>query len=194
MKLYSKKFAFTMVELLVVLGVLTMAVGAIAIFLTSVLRGTQKANAINEVKQNSQIIVESLERQIRGSVDATNIGTGYETVKLVGNTEESTYIKCLDGETGIKNSRIGIAIISDSLVNPEIGPDDNLYVSITNDTLMEGVEVENCLLTVFSAVGTVDGTFVPAIVSLEMDVLKRAERVEYSAKTRVQTTISLRRY
>lgn len=184
---------FTLIELLVVLGVLMFAVGAIAIFLTSVLRGTQKANALNEVKQNSQIIVASLERQIRGSEFARNIGTDNQTIKL-SRGADSIYIKCLNFVDDIANSRVGVAKLTDSSLDADEGPDDDIYISITNDDLLNGVDIENCILTVIPASNSPKGVQIPALISVKMDVVKKAQRVEFSAETSIQTTISLRRY
>lgn len=181
---------FTLIEMLVVMGVLTLAVGATMIFLTSVLRGTQKANALNEVKQNSQIIVDSLEKLIRGAQDAENVEGGFTTMRLSSGAGEYTFVKCLEPKIGISNSRIGFAISSEI----DDIPAENLYVSISNDDIKDGVEINDCTLTVFNAYGTEEGKLVPAVVVIEMDVLKQSERVDYSAETKIQTTISLRRY
>src|SRR3990170_6397749 len=67
---YCKTKGFTLIELLVVLGILAAAVGASMIFLTSVLKGTNQANVTAEVKQNGQAVLDSLEKQIRGALDA----------------------------------------------------------------------------------------------------------------------------
>lgn len=182
---------FTLIEMLVVLGVLTLAVGAVVIFLTSVLKGTQKANATNEVKQNSQFIVESLERQIRGAQDAINMDP--VTVRLASGTGEYTFIKCF-AANNTKNSRVGVSIISDTISDPDIVPGSVSFVSISNDELLDGVQVENCALTVFSAYGSVQGELIPAVVSIDMDIIKTSERVDHRAKTSIQTTISLRQY
>src|SRR3990167_10128021 len=78
--IHGKALGFTLIEFLVVLGILAITVSATLLFLTSVLRGSNKANIIAEVKQNGQVVLESLERQIRNGVDAQLIATN--TLKL----------------------------------------------------------------------------------------------------------------
>ena len=64
---------FTLIEFLVVLGVLATAIGSALLVLTSVLRGTNQANVTAEVKQNGQAVFDTLESQIRNARDAKDL-------------------------------------------------------------------------------------------------------------------------
>src|SRR3989344_5912333 len=61
---------FTLLEFLVVIGLLSITIGSILLFLTSVLKGTNQANITSEVKQNGQVVLDTLESQIRNATDA----------------------------------------------------------------------------------------------------------------------------
>src|SRR3989344_1028540 len=103
---YCKTKGFTLIELLVVLGILAAAVGASMIFLTSVLKGTNQANVTAEVKQNGQVVLDSLEKQIRGatdvecansagnSVDCSDASASLKYLKLVRSDEDPLHIGC----------------------------------------------------------------------------------------------------
>src|SRR3989304_4430925 len=107
---YCKIKGFTLIELLVVLGILAAAVGATLIFLTSVLKGTNQANVTAEVKQNGQVVLDSLEKQVRGATAAVFIAptgslSGVNLTKTDGN---SLYVVCFDS-TLTSNGWIGVA-------------------------------------------------------------------------------------
>src|SRR3989304_9968988 len=94
---YCKIKGFTLIELLVVLGILAAAVGATLIFLTNVLKGTNQANVTAEVKQNGQAVLDSLEKQIRGAINASGGDSG-KYINLTRDGLEPFHIKCfLDG-------------------------------------------------------------------------------------------------
>src|SRR3989338_2133305 len=90
---FEVKRAFTLIEFLVVLGILALVVGSITLFLTSVLKGTNQANVLSEVKQNGQATLDSLERQIRGAVDAEAVDSNH--LKIIREEAQPLHIKCL---------------------------------------------------------------------------------------------------
>src|SRR3989344_4232759 len=69
-KVLVSKNGFTLLEFLVVIGLLSLTIGSILLFLTSVLKGTNQANVTSEVKQNGQVVLDALESQIRKATDA----------------------------------------------------------------------------------------------------------------------------
>ncbi len=102
-----KKFkiddGFTLIELIVVMGILALVVGAITLFISSVLKGSNQAKITAEVKQNGQVTLDSLERQIRGAVDVVgdvNDGSTIKGIKVIRNdasamTKFADFFKCL---------------------------------------------------------------------------------------------------
>src|SRR3989344_764838 len=67
---FAKRRGFTLVELLVVLGILSATVGSTLLFLTSTLKGSNQASIVAEVKQNGQVTLDLLEREVRGANNA----------------------------------------------------------------------------------------------------------------------------
>ncbi|MEX2028333.1 MAG: prepilin-type N-terminal cleavage/methylation domain-containing protein, partial [Candidatus Curtissbacteria bacterium] len=72
----KNRFGFTLLELLVALGLLTVTVGSALVFLTSVLRGSNQSAIVTEVKQNGQSVLDSLERQMRDATEARQMLAG----------------------------------------------------------------------------------------------------------------------
>jgi len=183
------KTGYTLIELLVVLGVLTITVGALTMFLTSVFRGTNKANAAAEVKQNGQVILDSLERHIRGAVDVTNKAENY--IMLTRSFGDPLHIKC-QGATETYKSRIAVAEDSDpGTTFSDIAPE---WRSISNDDLDNGVSINPCAIFVAPASVSTSGLPVPAVVSIGFTAQKDSDRAEFTGRADFRTTISLRQY
>src|SRR3989344_943893 len=189
LKLNKIKTGYTLIELLVVLGVLTITVGALTMFLTSVFRGTNKANAAAEVKQNGQVILDSLERHIRGAVDVTNKAENY--IMLTRSFGDPLHIKC-QGATETYKSRIAVAEDSDpGTTFSDIAPE---WRSISNDDLDNGVSINPCAIFVAHASVSTSGLPVPAVVSIGFTAQKDSDRAEFTGRADFRTTISLRQY
>src|SRR4030042_5951727 len=104
---FQLKKGFTLLEFLVVLGILSITVGSTLLFLTSVLRGSNQANVTAEVKQNGQIVLNSLEKQIRNAIDAEQVGDpALNTIKLIRQDDIPLYVTCL-GFSPSQNGSIG---------------------------------------------------------------------------------------
>ena len=190
---------FTLIELLVVLGILTAAVGASLIFLTSVLKGTNQANVTAEVKQNGQVVLDSLEKQIRGATSAVVItgsglpgGATKDGVNLALPTGRSLYLVCFDTDPIAKsNGWIGVADVSPGTPTNAFSN----YNSVTNKDNISGVDVKNCDFSVQQASTT--GTAAPAVVSISFVMnqgIQAPSRADFLANAKFETTISLRNY
>ena len=198
---YCKTKGFTLIELLVVLGILAAAVGASMIFLTSVLKGTNQANVTAEVKQNGQVVLDSLEKQIRGatdvecansagnSVDCSDASASLKYLKLVRSDEDPLHIGCfLDSLPKTENGWIGI--VDSALAYPS----STNYVSVTNKDAISGVDIQDCNFKVSSASS---GTTSPSVVSISFIVnqgIDAPSRADFLANAKFETTISLRNY
>ncbi len=178
---------YTLMELIVVMGVLTITVGAMTIFLTSVLKGTNKANVSAEVKQNGQAVLDSLERQIRGASSAREIGIDQNHIKLNRSLAEALHVRC-EPENFSRNSRISLQV--SDLDDP---PDSN-YISLSNDDPNSGISIENCVLEVIRSGVSDSGVASPPIVYISFTAEKVSTRADLSASSRFETTISLRQY
>ena len=172
---------FTLVELLVVLGLLSITVGSTLLFLTSTLKGSNSAAITAEVKQNGQSVLDSLERQIRGATNAQKIDNNQ--IVLTKQDATSLYIKCTLAVAGISNGWIGTSTTGGGAT----------FTPLTNkDDLVSGISVDNCVFNVTPASG---GGSSPPLVSLEFTMsqgISAPSRADFVANAKFQTTISLR--
>lgn len=189
------KRGFTLVELLVGLGLLALTTGSALLFLTSVFRGSNQAAVITEVKQNGQSVLDSLERQIRDASDARQMqGSelplgGVNGAVLTLSSARTLYAVCF-ATTPAANGWIGLANMQTGAV-----PSLSDYKSLTNNSnLIEGVDISVCS---FSVVMASTGSSSPAIVSLNFIInqgISAPSRRDFLSNAQFQTTISLRRY
>ena len=183
---YLKSAGFTLIEFLVVLGILAVTVSSTVLFLNSVLKGSNQATTVAEVKQNGQVVLDSVERQIRGSLDA-RAPTSDHLVLTREAPNLPLHIQCFLPVPNTRNGQIGIAE----------GNNPATYTDLTNTDLINGVNITSCNFLVFPSGFSPDGQVVPAVVSIGFDVsqgLAAPTRADYVANVAMQTTISLRRY
>lgn len=183
---------FTLIEFIVVLGILGFIVTSTVLFLNAVLRGANQTNITQEVKQNGQAILDSLDKQVRGSMAVSGIGSGpdYTTIELTRPNGDPLYIKCLIA-TATQNDRIGTAV---SASGPPAS--DSSYASISNDNRVSGVEVTGCKFNI-TAASVAQGNMVPAVVKVSFTAnqgLDAPYRQDFAASAPFVTTISLRTY
>ena len=187
---YCKADGFTLIEFLVVLGLLTVTVSTTLLFLSSILRGSNQANVTAEVKQNGQAVLDSLERQIRNAIDAEQIGQNQNHIKLMRPNADPLHIRCIEGTYPTSNDWIGVATIKEGV------PDDNdtLYMHVTNIDSISGVSADECSLVVIKAT---EGAISPAVVSVRFVLnqgVQAPSRQDFQANAKFATTISLRKY
>ncbi|MCR4324114.1 MAG: type II secretion system GspH family protein [Candidatus Curtissbacteria bacterium] len=181
---------YTLIEFLIVLGILTIVVGSTLVFLTSVLQGSNQTNITTEIKQNGQAVLESLDSKIRSSTFAEEdvMGSG-KYIKLTTSASGPLHIKCFsDTEPKSVNGWIGT-----STLNQEFVPESS-YVPLTNRDLLGGVDISNCSFKVNSASA---GALNPAVVSVSFTVnqaIGAPSRQDFKANVEFDTTVSLRSY
>ncbi|MBI3282984.1 type II secretion system protein [Candidatus Curtissbacteria bacterium] len=185
----KERLGFTLIEFLIVLGVLAVAVGSALLVLSSVLRGTNQSNVTVEVKQNGQAVLDSLDSQIRNASDATSDGSG-KYIRLTRPSADPLHIKCFyDTSPKSQNGWIGTVITNVS------NPTESNYTAITNkNDLVAGVDINSCNFTVASSSL---GTSSPPIVSVSFvasQAINAPSRQDFVASIKFQTTISLRKY
>lgn len=184
---------YTLIEFIVVLGLLALAVGSALVFLTSVLRGSNQANISAEVKQNGQAVLDSLERQIRGAktatiIDSASLPVGVSSgIVLTNNNGSNLYIACFD-PTASDNGAIKTAT---QLVGQGV-PSEGLYRTLTNPDKVSGININPCSISV-TASSSVSG----AVVAIDFTAgraISAPTRVDFDASAKFNTTISLRNY
>ena len=182
---------YTLIEFLVVLGLLVITIGSTLLFLTSILRGTNQTNVANEVKQNGQAVLDSLERQIRGArsaVDMASLPPGVsDGIVLTLADNSNLYIGCLNTTTApLLNNAIGV-----KTGTPPSSAND--YQTVTNRDPVSGINITGCSLSVPAPVSTLNADEV--VISFTADrAIKAPTRADFNASARFQTTISLRKY
>lgn len=185
-----RRRGFTLVEVLVVMGILSIAVGSSLVFLTSVIKGSNQANVTAEVKQNGQIVLDSLERQVRNATGAEVVSTNF--IKLTRSGESPLYIKCFPNVVGVSNGWIGTVEIPEPTI-----PADADFTSLTNNTeLVSGVDI-NCFTSPPGFDVIPASSTAPSIVIISFSVnqgINAPSRQDFLANAQFQTTISLRQY
>src|SRR3990167_7980737 len=180
---------FTLLEFLVVIGLLSITIGSILLFLTSVLKGTNQANITSEVKQNGQVVLDTLESQIRNATDADCMlgeNDNCTDLRLLRVNADPLRIRCVNPVGQTANGRIEIA--SSALDDP------TNYTSITNTDIKSGVSITYCKFNIVLSSGGVSS---PPIVAVEFTIsqgVAAVSRSDYLANVKFQTTISLRGY
>jgi len=168
---------FTLIEILIVVGVLGVIVGAGSTMFFSVLRGSTKTKVLQMVKQNGDYAISVMERMIR---NARSISGGGSSITIVNPDGGTTTFNCCGS-----NPNFLIASESGTLRCEE--------ARITSSE----VKVNNCS-NVFEVTPGILGLR-PAVVKINFD-LSRAEqagvtfRPEEQAVVNFQTTVSLRNY
>lgn len=198
-KISNSKFeiigGYTLIELLVVMGIMAMTVGALTVFLTSVFRGTNKANASAEVKQNGQVVLNSLERHIRGAINVVDkdfVAGDDKYIMIEREFGDPLHIACISELTDNYKSRIAVA--ENPIPNYTFTEFESGWRSISSDDWEDGISINDCEITVSQATISSSGLPVPAVVSIGFTAQKDSERVEFTGKADFRTTISLRQY
>lgn len=182
---FLKKFqrGFTLIEMLVALTILAIATTSTLLFLTNILKGSNQSNITQEVKQNGQVVLDSLERQIRNGRDANNIDSN--SIQIVIDDNNSFYIRCFP-TAALANGYIGAVTKSSS-------PALSDYVPVTNNNPAHpeaGIDVASCTLRV-------DKNASPPVVTIKFTMnqgLGAPSRQDFQANVAFQDTISLRNY
>ncbi len=196
---------FTLIEFLIVIGILSISMGSVLLFLTSTIKGTNQANITAEVKQNGQAVLEALERQLRSSTEVvTLIDTqlplpynisGNNGIQLKKTSGEYVYIICANKVSTTTNGSIRIA--SNTTGSPPNASAD--YQSLTADTdLVSGVDIDCTAGTPPQQAFRVDtATSSVNVVTISFaanQAVNAPSRVDFKANAKFQTVISLRQF
>lgn len=191
---------FTLVEFLVVLGILAVVIGSSLLFLTTMLRGSNQSNITAEVKQNGQAALEGLDGQIRNGRDVralvgSEIPSGSSnaiSVNLVNG--KYLHVACFNTVDTTSNGWIGTAETLDAIAPTGQTP----YIPLTNKDILSGVDIVcGSAGTTFQVTSATTGALSPAIVSITFLVNQAVgapSRQDFKANVEFRTTISLRRY
>lgn len=203
---FKIRSGYTLIEFLIVIGILSISLGSVFMILTSVIKGSNQANISAEVKQNGQAVMEDLERQIRTAKDIRLMqgaeltpGTmhGNSGLVLTKPTGEYVYIIC-DKDTAAPPTYNGwIGIFSDTSNSPPTTSAS--YQSLTAKTdLVSGVDIDctsgvlgGKAFQVSPVTSSVKGVTIGFTVNQGINA---PSRVDFLANVKFQTVISLRMY
>lgn len=199
---------FTLIEFLIVIGILALSVGSIMLVLTTVVKGVNQTNIQAEVKQNGQATLEALTLQIRNGSDVYGLPatllfgapkakpTNAESaVWLFGPTGEKITIACVEGNGTTTNGYIGMYVDSSTALSPPL--DLTSFKALSNTDPVSGVDID-CGPTA----GADDGLRVTQagnakIVQIEFTAnqgIQAPSRVDFKANALFRSSVSLRLY
>lgn len=205
------KRGFTLVEFLIVIGILSLSIGSILLILTTVIKGANQTNIIGEVKQNGQNVVDTLSGQIRNATDVYALNGDV----VLGNqvkgpdeaesgiwvwtlTGEKLTIICVDAETPtpINNGKIMVATAPAITTRAEI--DYSKFKPISNTDTVSGVDIV-CgstlpTLKAFEVSASTASSKVVFVNFVAKQAIGAPSRVDYNASAQFKTSISIRKY
>ena len=172
------KKGFTLLELLVVVSIFAIVLSITFTFFSGLLSQTNKINIETEVKQNGQIVVELLSRQIRNAINASNPGSppNLTTLELINQQGQINSFTCVfvAGQNGYIE-------------------DTTKSLSITNQDDRNGVSLSDCRLEVRESL--ISGA--PKVVEITLtfqQAVNAPSRADFTANAEFRQTISLRNY
>ena len=175
----NKNKGFTLVELLISIG-LVFIIGTIGTsIIVSILRSYNKAHIINEIEQNGNYVLSLMESQIRnaGSVECGGGGAG-DCLKVDVTSQEGDVLSFEMKDEGASPDTIGV-----------VRKDTEI---ITNDDLTNGVDVVIDSGTPADASHfSVDDNKIKIVLKLQQ-APNAPGRVDYQAETTLQTTVVVR--
>ena len=183
---------FTLIEFLLVLGLLSITIGSSMLFLTNLIKGSNQANIVAETKQNGQATLDLLERRVRNAITADQPAPNYVRLQLDNNIY--LHVRCfLVSTSALPNMWIGVTETS-TQIDYSADTAGNNFTAITNQDPVSGVNVDDCTLAVVP--GSSGGSS-PPIVNINFTLSQGAyapSRQDFKAQAQFQTSISLRSY
>lgn len=145
------KKGFTLVEILVVIAVVSVVGVIITTIFTRSLRGSNKAQIISQIKQNSQIVLENMDKTIRNADNLVCASNNPDNTLVVEKKGLYTRFRMVIDTQGTTNGSIqqDHPIPTDQESDPKLfidrvcNPQDPMAsaVSLTNTSLQSGVKV-----------------------------------------------------
>ncbi len=144
----DKKNGYTLIEFLIVIGILALSVGSILLLLTTTIKGANKSNINAEVKQNGQAVLDSLVGQIRSASDVSQLvggqyfptQGGQSGIFLTLSTGEKLTIVCFNADA-THNGYIGAVKDPATATGPHLNYSDFANNALTNTDIKSGVDI-----------------------------------------------------
>ncbi len=175
---------FTLIELLVVIVILSIIAGVSSSIFLSVIRSNNKANIINEIQQNGNIIMQTLEASLRNARSVTD-----PTASEVNTPSAAlTYLDKLNNTVSYRfnSGKIQKQVADSSCALPPCWED------INNANQVMGVEVRDFPSSYFKLL-TANPQSLEIVLVLRQGI-NAPGRIDYQAETAFRTVVSLRDY
>lgn len=195
-KIKSQNSGFTLIEIVVVFGILALIGGLTSDLFASILKGTNKANTVNEIKQNGNYALSRIERAVRNSSSVVY----WDNNNLILNVSDGESNNCVKftivpANTVTKtNGRIDLYNASSCIYDDDGYNDTETFYDVRGSSLMNSND--------YSGVSLADGSFSVSSVSGSPSVVlitftlsqgeKANSRNDYTASEVFQSFISLR--
>jgi prepilin-type N-terminal cleavage/methylation domain-containing protein len=172
MRKIKLKSGFTLIEILVSLGILGIVAVIGSQMFFAILKGSTKSRVLSEVKQNGNYALSVMSRMVRNARSIPGCsGTSSNSLSIVSPDKEITEFKCADEKIASKSAS----------APPKHPPFD-----LTGDQ----VRVVDC-----GAVFTCDPTVTPNLVTISFTLIPTTgTKIEETVEVEFKTTISLRTY
>lgn len=188
-----KRSGFTLVELLVGMTILGLISAGTLLFLSTMFRGSNQANIVSSIKQNGQVVLDSIDRQIRNAAEVAVISPpagSSNAIRLSATGGSFIYLACFNTVVSgtPANGWIGL-VTSNSATAPAT------YIPLTNRDAVSGVDVD-CSKPAFTVIGSPSDS-APQVVQVHFTLnqgVSAPSRVDFKANLDFRTLISLRTY
>lgn len=192
----GQKFGYTLIEFLVVIGILALSVGSILLFLTTTIKGSNQATISAEVKQNGQNVLDLLQEQIRNGIDVKALAGGellggQSGIFLTLSSGEKLTIICFNSDA-THNGYMGGVKDPASTIVPHSTLSDFTNNPLTNTDTKSGIDVI-CTSNSFQVPTSSQIKTVAINFSAQQGILAPS-RVDFKANASFQTTVVLRQY
>lgn len=195
MVIKSQNSGFTLIEIIVVFGILALIGGLTSDLFASVLKGANKANTVNEIKQNGNYALDYIERTVRNSTSVVD----YDSSRLVVSDEDGECVKfkIVGRDQVLKiNGRIDVYNAPFCVYDTDGVFDDGSTFTGAGQTLTNNSSVTGVSLVSGSFdVSEVSGNPTTVTVTFTLSQGEAANsRNDYTASEMFQSFISLRTY
>ncbi len=142
---YEMRRGFTMVEVLVVMSVLSVVGVFILSIFTNSLRGNNRTQIVELIKQNGQAILETMDKTIRNSDRVVCISNSNQTITIIKNGvyTKFSFIASVSGSTNGYFQQEAFSLPS----SPPPGTDANLYIRDFETTVCESLAASPQVIT-----------------------------------------------
>jgi len=181
----AKPTGFTLIELLVVTAILGILIGVSSSVFIGILRSQNKTNATNEVRQNANLVIDLLERDVRGARSIQPTGS-QNLVTLSGTPSGDIEWECREEV---------IMPLTNGYIRRRVLPSVT-WQDITNKDTQTGVSID-CSPPTFSFAFNVSSGTTSQIITVRFNArqaLLSPQRTDFQIELPFETTVGTRQF